>query len=102
MIESRRKKVSVFWSIITFIFFSALTVFTINNIIAVNNFLKENNSLKDELGRSSQATNTLKIEIEKLTSFDRIQKTASDRLGLKVQESSFNPDRVIKIKKSAM
>lgn len=102
MIERRRKKISVFWAIISFIFFSVLTVFTINNIIAVNNYLKENNSLKDELGRSLQTSNTLKMEIEKLTSFDRIQKTAFERLGLKVQESSFNPDRIIKIKKSAM
>jgi|WetSurSiteA1Bulk_404760.scaffolds.fasta_scaffold317387_2 cell division protein FtsB len=102
MIERRKKKISVFWAIISFIFFSALTVFTINNIIAVNNFLRDNNSLKEDLGRASQTTNILKIEIEKLTSFERIQKTAYERLNLKVQESSFNPERIIKIKKSSM
>ncbi|MCU0372926.1 MAG: hypothetical protein MUE56_06745 [Ignavibacteria bacterium] len=100
--ERRKKRVSVFWAIVSFIFFSALTVFTINNIIAVNNYLKEINYLKEEVNRASQSTNVLKIEIEKLCTFERIQKTASEKLNLKVQESSFQPDRIIKIKKTSM
>ncbi len=102
MIEYRKKRISVFWAIISFVFFSALTVLTINNIIAVNNSLREINDFKEELNRASQTTNVLKIEIEKLSSFERIQKTASEKLNLKVQESSFQSDRIIKITKSSM
>lgn len=102
MTEKRKKKISVFYSILSFIFISAITVFTINNIISVNNTLREINSIKDDLGKLSQSTNILKIEIEKLSSFERIQKIGSEKLNLKVQEKSFHHDRVIKIKKYSM
>lgn len=92
-------KISLFYLIIAFLFLSALSVFLIGNIIAINNLSREINYVKDNLGIATEMNNALNIEIGKLTSFGRIRTIAEEKLGLRVNESSINNDRLFKTEK---
>ncbi len=94
--------ISIFWVIIFFVIISAISVFLINNIITVNKLNREISDLKDNLNRVNQANNTYRIEIEKLSSYDRIKKLAEERLNMKVVEGSVRTGSKIIIKKSDM
>ncbi len=95
-------KISIFYLIIFFVLISALSVFLINNIITVNKLNREISDLKDDINKVNQANNTYRIEIEKLSSYDRIKKIAEEKLNMKVVEGSVRSDSKIKIKKSDM
>ncbi|MDD5363179.1 MAG: cell division protein FtsL [Ignavibacteria bacterium] len=97
-----RTKISIFWMIVFFITFSAISVFLINNIISVNKLNRDISELKDNLGKVNQTNNSYRIEIEKLSSYDRIKKLAEEKLNLKVYEGSVKTGSKIKIKKSDM
>ena len=95
-------KISIFYLIIFFVLISALSVFLINNIITVNNLNREISDLKEDINKVNQANNTYRIEIEKLSSYDRIKKIAEEKLNMKVVEGSIRSDSKIKINKSDM
>ncbi len=97
MRQNKEKKISLFMLIISFLIISSLSVFLINTIITVNNLIQGVSSVKEELSLATEINNTLKIEIEKLSSFDRIRKLAEDRIGLKLNENSFVNDKYFKI-----
>lgn len=97
MRHNKDNKISLFSLIISFLILSSLSVFLINTIITVNNLIQGVSSVKEELSLATELNNTLKIEIEKLSSFDRIRKLAEDRIGLKINEHSFVKDKKFKI-----
>ncbi len=100
--KTQRRKISIFWSIAFFLLLSSSSVFLINNIIAVNKLIKEVNIIKDDISKANQTNNSLKMEIEKLASYDRIKKLAEDRLKLKVDEMNIRQNRKILIKRTEM
>jgi len=100
--KTDKRKISIFWMIVFFMLFSAISVFLINNIISVNTLNREISELKDNIGKVNNANNSYRIEIEKLSSYDRIKKIAEEKLNLKVYEGSVKTGNKIKIKKSDM
>jgi cell division protein FtsL len=100
--KQNRVKISIFWVIVFFILFSAISVFLINNIISVNKLNRDISELKDNIGKVNQTNNSYRIEIEKLSSYDRIKKLAEEKLNLKIYEGSVKAGNKIKIKKSDM
>ncbi|MCE1164824.1 MAG: cell division protein FtsL [Bacteroidetes bacterium] len=95
-------RISIFWAIIFFVIVSAISVFLINNIITVNKLNREISDLKDNISKVNQTNNSYRIEIEKLSSYDRIKKLAEERLNMKVVEGSVRTGNKIIIKKSDM
>lgn len=100
--RKNKGRISIFWIIIFFVIISAISVFLINNIITVNKLNREISDLKDNINKVNQANNTYRIEIEKLSSYDRIKKLAEERLNMKVVEGSVRTGSRIVIKKSDM
>jgi len=100
--RNEKRKISLFWVITFFLVLSSSSVFLINNIIAVNKLITEVNTVKDDIVKANQANNLLKMEIEKLSSYDRIKKIAEEKLNLKVDEMNMRENRKVLIKKTEM
>ena len=100
--RSQKRKISIFWVISFFLLLSSSSVFLINNIIAINKLIKEVNVVKEDILKVIQTNNSLKIEIEKLSSYDRIKKIAEDKLKLRVDEMNIKQNRKILIKRTEM
>lgn len=92
-------KISIFWLIISFFVLSAFSIFLINNIITVNKLIREISVLKEETGMVVQISNNLKLEIEKLSSFERIKNLAEERTGLRINENAINRSKNFKIQR---
>lgn len=97
MRRNKEKRVSIFFTIITFLILTTLSVFLISNIIAVNKLIQGISAVKEDLSLATEVNNTLKIEIEKLSSFNRIRTLAEERIGLKLYENSLVKDKNFKI-----
>ena len=97
MRENNMKKISIFWFIVTFLVFSYLSVFLISNIITVNNLIREISTVKEDLSMAVEINNSLMIEIDKLSTFDRIRKISEDNIGLKVDNDALIKDKKFKI-----
>ena len=82
-----RKKFSVFQLLIFLFILTGVIVFYINNIILVNQLITKNNELKDAIAKTIQSNHTYQIEIERLSSYDRIKNSAFDKFGLKLSDS---------------
>jgi len=100
--RNQKRKISIFWVISFFLLLSSSSVFLINNIIAVNKLIKDVNVAKDDITKVNQTNNSLKLEIEKLSSYDRIKKIAEEKLNLKVDEMNIKQNRKILIKRTEM
>lgn len=100
--RNQKRKISIFWVISFFLLLSSSSVFLINNIIAVNKLIKDVNEVKEDILKVSQATNSLRMEIEKLSSYDRVKKIAEEKLNLKVDDSNVRQNRKILIKRIEM
>jgi cell division protein FtsL len=100
--RSQKRKISIFWVISFFLLLSSSSVFLINNIIAVNKLIKDVNVVKDDIAKVVQMNNSLKMEVEKLSSYDRIKKIAEEKLNLKVDEVNIRQNRKILIKRTEM
>lgn len=100
MKRNNKNKISIFWLLVSFVLFSYISVFLINNIITVNNLIRETSLIKEDLSMVSEMNNSLRIEIEKLSTYDRIRKLSEDRIGLKFNENAIIKDKNIKIKKT--
>jgi cell division protein FtsL len=100
--KNQKRKISIFWAILFFLLLSSSSVFLINNIIAVNKLIKEVNTVKDDILKANQINNSLKMEIEKLSSYDRVKKIAEEKLNLKIDELNIRQNRKILIKRTEM
>mgnify|MGYP001241899384 CR=1 FL=1 len=101
MRKNTTKKISIFWFIVSFLMFSYLSVFLINNIITVNKLIREISAVKDDLSLAVEINNSLKIEIDKLSSFDRIRQIAEENVGLEVYNDALIKDKKYKIQGKA-
>ncbi len=100
--KNQKRKISIFWAISFFLLLSSSSVFLINNIIAVNKLIKEVNIVKDDISKANQTNNSLKMEIEKLCSYDRVKKIAEEKLNLKIDELNIRQNRKLLIKRTEM
>ncbi|MCX6160524.1 MAG: hypothetical protein NTV87_04190, partial [Ignavibacteriae bacterium] len=82
------KHFSIFYSLLALLLLSGVIVFYINNIITVNKLIFANNELKENISKTAQSNNQYQIEIEKLTTFEKIRKIAEEKFGLKISDSS--------------
>lgn len=97
--KNTTNKISIFWLIVSFFVLSSFSIFLINNIITVNKLIREISLLKEESGMVNQVSNNLKLEIEKLSSFERIKNLSEERIGLKINENALNRNKIFKISK---
>lgn len=97
--NKRGNKLSIFWLIVSFFALSAFSIFLINNIITVNKLIREISVLKEETAMVVQISNTLKLEAEKLSSFERIKNLAEERIGLKINENALIRNKNFRIHK---
>ncbi|MCX6162289.1 MAG: hypothetical protein NTV87_13275 [Ignavibacteriae bacterium] len=97
---NKKKHISIFYSLLALLFLSGIIVFYINNIINVNKLIFANNELKENISKTAQSNNQYQIEIEKLTTFEKIRKIAEEKFGLKISDSSVIDRKILTIKKS--
>jgi cell division protein FtsL len=95
-----RKKISIFQFLIFVMILAGIVVFYINNIIAVNQLITGNNEVKESINKALQSNYAYRIEIEKLTSFDRIKALAAEKFQMKPGLTSFDDKNVIIINKN--
>jgi len=95
-----RKKISIFQFLIYVLILAGIIVFYINNIINVNHLISGNNDMKDVITKTVQSNYAYRIEIEKLTSYERIKNLASDKFQMKPGETFFDEKNIIVINKS--
>ena len=76
------KTVSVFYYLISFIVLAITVGFYINNTVEVDKIIKQNKDLKEKLLAINQDNMHLKVEIEKLSSYERISKIASEKFNM--------------------
>ncbi|MBK9332190.1 MAG: cell division protein FtsL [Ignavibacteria bacterium] len=96
------KKISIFYFLICLFITSLILVIYINNIIQVNQIMVRNNELKEDLRKAIQKNEQLLTETEKLSSFERINSLAHEKLDLTFRESSVSENKNITIKKSEL
>jgi cell division protein FtsL len=96
----KNKKISIFQFLILIFLLAGIVVFYINNIIVVNQLISKNNELKDEINKAIQTNYSLKIEIEKLSSYERIKLLSAERFQLKTNGTFFDDKNIIIINKS--
>ncbi|MBK8981440.1 MAG: cell division protein FtsL [Ignavibacteria bacterium] len=96
------KKISIFYFLICLFITSLILVIYINNIIQVNQIMVRNNELKEDLRKAIQKNEQLLTETEKLSSFERINSLANEKLDLTFRESSASDNKNITIKKSEL
>jgi cell division protein FtsL len=77
-----KRKISLFNFLIFIFTAAAVIILFVNNIIRVNSLSVENNKLREEYNSSVSVNNTLKTEIERLTTFDKIKPVAVDKLNM--------------------
>lgn len=95
-----KKRISIFQLLIFLFILSAVIVFYINNIIVVNQLIIDNNDLKDAINKSVQTNYSYQIEIERLSSYDRIKVLASEKYGLRLSDTVSKSNDFIIINKS--
>lgn len=95
-----KKRISIFQLLIFLFILSAVVVFYINNIITVNQLISKNNELKDDINKAVQANYSYRIEIERLTGYDRIKVLASEKFGLRLSDTVVKNSDFLIINKS--
>lgn len=98
--KKAKRKISIFQLLIFLFVLSAVVVFYINNIITVNQLISKNNELKDAISKAVQMNYAYQIEIERLSSFDRIKSLASDKFGLRLSDTVSKSNENLIINKS--
>jgi cell division protein FtsL len=97
---SAKRKISIFQLLIFLFILTGVIVFYINNIIAVNQLIGKNNDLKEAINKNIQANYTYRIEIERLTSYDRIKVLAAEKFNLKLSDTIVSSNEYLIINKS--
>lgn len=100
MKKSNRKKISIFYFLVFMIMTSIILLVYISNIIYINELAVSNNNLKEEIKKNIQSNDQLRIEIEKLSSYERISMLATERFNISYRENSAGEDKNLIIKKS--
>lgn len=100
MKKSNRKKISIFYFLVFMIMTSIILLVYISNIIYINELAVSNNNLKEEIKKNIQSNDQLRIEIEKLSSYERISTLATERFNISYRENSAVEDKNLIIKKS--
>jgi cell division protein FtsL len=100
MKNSSKKKLSLFYLLITLVTTCVIIVIYISSSIQINKLAVGNNLLREEIRRKTQANDMLLTEVEKLTSFDRISNIAENKFALKYKEASISTDKKVVLKKS--
>lgn len=95
-----KKRISIFQLLIFLFILSAVIVFYINNIITVNQLISKNNELKDDINKAVQTNYSYRIEIERLTGYDRIKVLASEKFGLRLSDTVVKNSDFLIINKS--
>ena len=95
-----KKKISIFQFLIYVLILAGIIVFYINNIINVNQLISGNNDIKDVITKAAQSNYANRIEIEKLTSYERIKNLAMEKFQMKPGETLFDEKNIIIINKS--
>ena len=95
-----KRRISIFQLLIFLFILSGVIVFYINNIIAVNQLISKNNELKDAINKTVQVNYTYQIEIERLSSYDRIKSLVTDKFGLKLSDTVAKSNDYLIINKS--
>ncbi len=67
---------------------SILTIFYIDNVFKINSLMREIHSISKENQKIRDENTLLRMEINKLTSLERISKIAEEKLGLIRSEKS--------------
>jgi cell division protein FtsL len=99
MKTQNKKKVSLFYTLVTLVLTCVIIVIYVSNGIQINKLAVGNNLLKEEIKRKTQANAMLLTEVEKLSSFDRISGLAGSKFALKYKENSITDKKVV-LKKS--
>lgn len=86
----KTKKSSVFYYLISLIILAATVGFYINNAIEFDKLIKKNKNLKEKLLSINQNNMRLKVEIEKLSSFERISKLAYEKFNMVKNDSAID------------
>lgn len=100
MKNTNKKKLSLFYLLITLIITCTVIVIYISSSIQINRLAVGNNLLKEEIRRKTQINDMLLSEVEKLSSFDRISNIAGSKFALKYKESSISTNKKVVLKKS--
>ncbi len=100
MKNTNKKKLSLFYLLLTLIVTCTIIVIYISSSIQINKLAVGNNLLKEEIRRKAQSNDMLLSEVEKLSSFDRISNIAGNKFALKYKESSINTNKKVVLKKS--
>jgi len=93
------KKISVFNILISFIVIALIIGIYVNNSIRINRVSTDCNLIKEEIKNMVQTNDALRIEIEKLCSFNRISEIVGNKMGMKYDDKAFGTE-YIKINKS--
>lgn len=99
-VKATKRKISIFQLLIFLFILSGVTVFYINNIILVNQLIGNNNELKEAINKAVQANYTYRIDIERLSSYDRIKPIAVEKFNLKLSDTVVNSNEYLIINKS--
>ncbi|HEX2788462.1 MAG TPA: cell division protein FtsL [Ignavibacteria bacterium] len=97
MEETGKKKVSILYVLISFILLAVVMLIYINNIIYVNRVSAESMKLREDIDKVKNTNDFLRTEIEKLTSFERINTLAKEKFNMRYSDSAIIRDEVIKI-----
>lgn len=98
MKKSNGKKISIFYFLIGLILTSLILVIYISNIIHINETAVINNNIREEINRNIQTNSQLKIELEKLSSYERISQIAYEKFGISYKENSIDESKNIVVR----
>lgn len=95
-IEPVRKSrtASVFYYLLSFLILAVTVGFYINSVIEVNKLIGKNKNLKEKLLSVNQSNMRLKVEIEKLSSYDRISRLASEKFNMVKDDSAIEKKEI--------
>lgn len=97
MEETGKKKLSILYVLISFIMLAVIMIVYINNIIYVNRVSAESMKLREQIDEVKNTNDFLRTEIEKLTSFERINSLAKEKFGMRYSDSAIIRNEVIRI-----
>ncbi|MBN1633544.1 MAG: cell division protein FtsL [Ignavibacteria bacterium] len=84
------RKASVFYYLISFLILAVTVGFYINNTIEVDKLIKKNKELKEKLLSINQDNMHYKVEIEKLSSYERISRIAAEKFNMIKNDSAID------------
>ncbi len=84
----KSRTASVFYYLVALIILAVTVGFYINNVLEFDQLIKKNKDLKEKLLSIDQNNMRHKVEIEKLSSYERISKIASEKFDMVKNDSA--------------